>query len=104
MKELQLLKRPGCAKQASIINTVAPEWILIGDHLDFDDDGSQLKIIKATYPHDGPVTWCREMFQFWLQGNGKVERTWEGLIGVLEDAHYGELAALVKRLIYPPPL
>ena len=58
--------------------------------MDFDVDGTQLRIIEKHY-HNDPEECCRAMFQYWLTGNG-VKRSWSTLIELLKDCDEDLLA------------
>jgi hypothetical protein len=39
------------------------------------------------------------MFQHWLKGNGKRPVSWKTLLEILEDCHFGNLAAQVRTAL-----
>ena len=85
-------------EKVKIIEDVATQWKTLASLLDFDADGITLKNIEATYRQAGPVTCCKEMFAYWLQGSGK-KVTWNALIELLTDVCKPKLAAQVKAAI-----
>ena len=87
--QLQLLHISG--RRIEIIKTIAPRWHHFGDQLNFDSDGRTLDVIKKGH-HDDPKSGCKEMFQWWLRGNGVQPVTWRTLAQLLEDSEYKRLA------------
>ena len=85
-------------KKIKIIEAVAPQWLILGDLLEFDARGNKLDLIKATYPAD-PLACCRDMFQHWLDGHGVRPCSWRKLIELLEDCDLAELAKQVHSAI-----
>ena len=88
LAKLKLLQSHG--GKIKIIKRLSPNWKGLGDLLDFDDDGTQLRIIEKRYPND-PEECCRAMFQYWLAGNG-VKCSWSSLIELLKDCDEEVLA------------
>ena len=89
-----MLKTPE-GKRVKIISTVAPKWRALGDQLDFDEFGSKLDAIETKNNKD-PEKGCREMFQYWLKGNGVRPCSWCKLIELLEDCDFEVLAEQVN--------
>ena len=85
-----------------IIKSVARQWKDIGDLLDFDTEGQTLELIEADHKQEGHAACCREVFTFWLKGNGR-KATWEVLIELLDDIDRSELANQVKTAIESMP-
>ena len=81
-------------KQIKIIETVAPQWLVLGDLLESDGRGNKLELIRITHPSD-PLACCRDMFQHWLAGHGVRPCSWRKLIELLEDCDLAELAKQV---------
>ena len=78
-------------KKIKIIPTVASRWQELGDQMEFDKSGGELKRIKEK--HQGDVKeCCRAMFQHWINGNGIRPCSWNKLIEILEDCEFEELA------------
>lgn len=78
-------------KRIKIIEVVAPQWLVLGDLLEFDNRGIKLGLIRATHPCD-PLACCRDMFQYWLDGHGVRPCSWSKLLELLEDCDLAELA------------
>ena len=97
LAKLRLL-RTAQGKKIKIIEKVAPFWQSLGDHLDFDDNGSKLALIKAEYPTN-PVACCRAMFQYWLSGNGLTPCSWRTLIDLLDDLDEVVLAQDIRSAL-----
>ena len=75
-----------------IIPAVASRWQELGDMMEFDKSGNELKRIKEE--HQGDVKeCCRAMFQHWINGNGEIPCSWRNLIAILEDCEFEELAS-----------
>ena len=82
-------------KKIKIIEAVAPQWLILGDLLEFDGRGNKLESIRVTHPSN-PLTCCRDMFQHWLAGHGVRPCSWRKLIELLEDCDLAELAKQVQ--------
>ena len=84
----------GKGKKVEIINKVAPNWKTFGVHLEFDRDGSMLDLIEKRNFRD-PIDCCRDMFQYWLKGNGVKPLSWSTVTSILRSVG---LAVLAKDL------
>ena len=100
LAQLKIMKT-ATGEKIKIIESVAPQWKELGDLLDFDPEGRTLELIEANNQQKGPVACCREMFVYWLKGNGR-EATWEVLIELLDDSDQSELARIVKTVLQIP--
>ena len=99
--KLSLLKTPD-GKKIQVIKRLAAHWRQIGDLMDFDETGLQLDIIREKYPRD-PELCCREMFQYWLKGNGVKPQTWCKLIELIDDCDQEVLAEELKCVLLISP-
>lgn len=81
-----------------IIKSLAVEWKFFGCLLDFDVDGTVLKLIEAEY-RGHPIVCCQEMFQKWLKGSGRQPVTWGLLIELLEDTEHKRLVDQIKEAL-----
>ena len=95
LAKLRLLRC--CGGKINIIKRLAPNWKGLGDLLDFDVDGTQLRIIEKRYSND-PEECCRAMFQYWLAGNG-VKCSWSSLIELLKDCDEEVLAKDIEAAL-----
>ena len=77
---------------------VSARWYDLGVLMDFDDSGTKLDIIRESY-HNNPVTCCRAMFQYWLNGNGRKPTSWRTLIELLEDSDQEVFAGEVRNAL-----
>jgi hypothetical protein len=96
LKNLSMMKTRG-GKEIKIISTVASKWLKLGDQLGFDKYGSKLDAIQTKSRGD-PEPCCREMFQYWLKGNGERPCSWHELIKLLKDCDFKVLAEQVKSV------
>ena len=81
-------------EKIKIIEAVAPQWLVLGDLLEFDSRGIKLELIRATHPTD-PLACCKDMLQHWLDGHGVRPCSWRKLIELLQDCDLAELAKQV---------
>ena len=77
-----------------IISTLSHKWKSVGDLLDFDSYGEKLVQIEEENRRD-PEACCRDMFQWWLMGNGRKPCTWRTLIEIIKECG---LEALAKEI------
>lgn len=98
LAQLKVMRTPD-GQKVEIIKGVASRWKDIGILLDFDATGKTLDRIQADMIHQGVVSCCQSMFQYWLQGNGVQPVTWSKLLEVLEDNDCGTLATDVKKVL-----
>ena len=78
---------------------MAHKWEKLAIQFEFDEDGSRIEIIKRDHALHGVERCCTEVFILWLQGKGKEQPTWEGLIRCLEDIEQGTLAQELQEKI-----
>ena len=97
LTQLTMMKT-ATGEKIKIIESVAPQWKQLGDLLDFDSEGRALELIEANNQQKGHVACCREMFVYWLKGNGR-EATWGVLIELLDDIDQSELARNMKTAL-----
>ena len=81
--ELTALKAP-TGNIIRIISSLSPKWKSVGDLLDFDSYGEKLVLIEEENYRD-PVACCRDVFQWWLMGNGRQPCTWRKLIEITKE-------------------
>ena len=91
MKELTTLSTPN--GRINIIREVTPIWNEVGRHLDFDNEGTRLKIIEGS--QSNLEICCADMFQHWLYGNG-VPCSWKVLVRILQECGRKHLAEMIK--------
>ena len=96
------MQRSHGGNKVCIIKRLAPHWTVMGDLLEFDDDGTQLSIIEDKY-QDNPEACCRAMFQHWLKGNGVEPCSWCKLIELLRDCSQEELAEEIEAALSMQP-
>ena len=70
--------------------------------MDFDETGTQLDIIRDKY-HGDPEVCCREMFQYWLKGNGVKPQTWHKLVELIGDCDQEVLADELRCVLLVSP-
>ena len=97
MAELTVLKQANQEK-IRIIKGLAPYWKDLGFILNFDKNGSCLASIEQNC-HGNPHNCCREMFQYWLNGNGVQPCSWRKLIELLEDCDQQTLSEEIQKAI-----
>ena len=76
---------------------VADKWNDLAIQFEFDEDGSQIRIIHRDHAIHGVEECCTEAFTLWLRGKGKEHPTWERLICYLEDIERGALAQELRE-------
>ena len=94
LANLSELKAPN-GQSINIITKMAPNWRDLATSMNFDNDGTQLRIIEGKYPGD-PVECCRAMFQHWLHGNGEQPCTWRKLIELINKGPNRVLAQEIQ--------
>ena len=85
-------------KKLEIIKSVTPKWKEFGDLLEFDHDGTHLDVIEAKHPNNRPAS-CREMFQYWLAGNGVEPVSWRTLVSLLRNVEKNTLAKDLEQML-----
>ena len=76
-----------------LLPTLAPYWKDFCIAVNFDKDGTRLKIIDQT--HSGnPEECCREVFMTWLK---QEQLTWQKVFDCLRNAHCKQLAEKVIK-------
>lgn len=78
---------------------MAHKWKELAILLEFDEAGHRIKNIECDHAIHGVERCCTEAFILWLQGKGKEQPTWEGLIRCLEDIEQGTLAQELRDKI-----
>ena len=98
MTQLQLLRTSTSGRKIEIIKTIAPMWYHFGDQLNFDSNSRLLNVIQKKHQGD-PLSGCKEMFHWWLNGCGRGDQpvNWRTLAKLLEDSGYGHLAHDIRR-------
>ena len=66
--------------------------------LEFDGDGTQLDVIESKHPNDRPAC-CREMFKYWLAGNGVKPVSWKTLVSLLRNVEKNTLAEDLEQML-----
>ena len=100
MSKLQVLQAAN-GKKIKIIDTIASEWMTLGDLLAFDDCSKKLNSIKQECS-SVPNRCCREMFQCWIAGEGVQPCTWQKLIELISDCGEIVLAEQIKSALSSP--
>ena len=65
--------------------------------MDFDATGKKLQLIEKD-KHEVEAC-CLEMFQHWLEGNGKQPASWKTLVHILKDCDFKALASKITDAI-----
>ena len=86
-------------EKINIITSVASSWEEICILMEFDSIGNHLNLVKKKFGGSDPIACCRDIFQHWLQGNGKLPTTWRTLTELLEDIGCSELSKTIRRAI-----
>ena len=86
---------PVFAGHINIIARIGDQYRKLGEHLLLDDNGEKTTAIKREYGNDLCLI-NYEIFNRWLQGEGKIPITWKSLIEVLETIGLIQLAEDVR--------
>lgn len=97
--KLRILKAANQNK-INVIKKISSKWIEFGDVLEFSDDSINFDSIKEKCGND-PEKCCREIFDFWIKGNGVQPCTWGKLIELLDMIDESNLAEEIKNALSP---
>ena len=87
LHELDRIK--GSGKTVKVIERTAAYWERVAMRLHFE--GHEIDTIAADYRQSEDA--CRKMFSDWLLGKGRQPKSWETVIGSLNEAGFGEIAS-----------
>ena len=85
----------GNGKTVRLIRRTASDWECVATRLYFE--GHEIRSLRAD--HHQVIDACREMFIEWLEGKGRLPKTWETVITALEEADLSEVASDLKDVL-----
>jgi hypothetical protein len=92
--ELDLLERHG--KKLKLIQRISSKWERVATRLYFPADA--IEVISRDY-RDRCDPACRTMLSRWLNGEGRVPRTWGTLVTALYEADLSSVANELEKMI-----
>ena len=95
--QLTLLKPPA-GKKIRLIKSLSAYWKELAYLLEFDASGMEVRKIEKRCRGDHDEC-CREMFCYWLEGNGVRPHSWRKLIELIDDCGQEVLAVEIQNAL-----
>ena len=94
----ELIAFQGKTECINIPEKIGVKWSMVGILLLDDSDGSIVEAIEREY-RDNAFEINRKILARWITGQGTVECTWQGLIGVLRTVNREALAESIEEAL-----